>query len=209
MTSNGNRKKWDEENKRAVRLFDALLKFLDKMKRKFPVDLSEVKQIGNAGGSTGATIVEYTGVDGNKIKFVCKKTNSEISAEHLENECRADAFYRAFGVDVPEMHLYKDKNGQPVKLSRYIDDSTPIDEWWQKKKQEGDQTALEEMRKKLREHFAVDVLVGNWDVVGDWDKNIIIDRNGNPIRTDNGCSFGFHASGRPKTTDEWGEVIKD
>ena len=167
----------------------------------------------DAGGSTGAQIIEMP--DG--AKFIMKKSGQgQINTDALRNECAADGFYRALGVRVPEFSYEEDSNGNSVKFSRFIDGGiTPIDEWmeahhigdekWLQSHPE-DAAAINLMRSKIREHFGVDVLMGNWDAVGDWDKNIVIDKDGNPWRIDNGCSMGFRGSGEKKDTAFWGRV---
>lgn len=65
------------------------------------------------------------------------------------------------------------------------------------------------MRQKLRAGYAVDVLLGNWDVVGASADNILVDANGEPWRIDNGGSLKFRAQGAQKTKDQWGEFIDD
>lgn len=168
----------------------------------FPSDISSLKVIKKLGGSTGAQLVE----DANGNRYVMKKGGSAGGAagEHLKSECAADAFYRAAGVRVPDFQIYEDANGNPVKLSRYMEGMTELGSWWNNASQE----EKDIMRAKLREHYAIDVLLGNWDVVGMGADNIMIDSNGEPWRIDNGGSLNYRAQGATKDTVDksaWGE----
>lgn len=164
----------------------------------FPNDVSDTKDTNvRLGGSTGAKMVE----DENGNRFILKKGNSP---EHLKSECFADAFYQAAGVKVPAFKLY-DVNGEPVKLSAELKNAKSLDDWWKRaSKKERD-----DMRNKLRQGYAADVLLGNWDVVGMGADNILIDEKGEPWRIDNGGSLKFRAQGAVKTDDQWGKYIDD
>lgn len=156
----------------------------------FPTDPGKLRFVENLGGSTGAELVE----DAQGNRFVRKTGNSP---EHLRNECAVDEFYRASGVNVPECKLYETKKG-PVKLSRYLGDTESLDKWWRKASKE----EREAMKEKLRKGFDVDVISGNWDVVGMNRDNILI-KDGEPWRIDNGGAFGFRAQGAQKKPEEW------
>lgn len=150
------------------------------------------------GGSTGAKLVK----DANGAHYIMKRGTSE---KHIVNEARADAFYQAAGVKVPAFKLYDDGTGAPVKISAEIKNTKPLDEWWD----EASDEERSEMQKKIRKDFAVDVLMGNWDVVGDGDVNILVDSEGTPWRIDNGCSMGFRGRGDRKPKEMWGEFCDD
>ncbi len=158
-----------------------------------PNDLEVVKQLG---GSTGAELVEDA--DGNR--YVRKRGGSDggDAAGHLRNECAADNFYRAMGIDVPENRLYE-TDGGPVKLARFIDGGEDLGQWW------GNASVgeREEMLAKLRPGFDLDVVTGNWDVVGKFADNVLIDKDGTPWRIDNGGAFGYRAMGKLKEPEEW------
>lgn len=171
-----------------------------------------------AGSTSGSMILECP--DGNK--FIMKRGSADD--KRLKNECAADDFYRACGVRVPEPKLYTDSQGGLVKLSRFIENVVPLKDWmvehhmgdaeWLQSHPE-DSASIDLMRKKLRENFAVDVLIGNWDVVGGWGRNIVVDQNGDPWRVDNGSAFSSPAregSGnakKKKDASEWGGVDKN
>ena len=163
----------------------------------FPDNPDSLKVVKGLGGSTGAELVEAP--DG--TRYVRKRGNNE---GHIRSECYADAFYRAAGADVPEFRLYDTKNG-PVKLSRYYEGTKSLNEWWNKasKKQK------DAMSVKLREQYAVDVLLGNWDVVGMNADNILIDKDGKPWRIDNGGSLSYRAQGGTKDNKDWNDGFID
>jgi hypothetical protein len=162
----------------------------------FPDDPAKLRPVKSLGGSTGAELVE----DANGNKYVMKRGGRAggDAAAHLRNECTADDFYRAAGINVPECKIYETKNG-PVKLSRYLEDTTSLDDWWHK----ASKKEKEEMLEKLRPGFDVDVVTGNWDVVGLSKDNIVIDKDGTPWRIDNGGALGYRAQGAAKKPEEW------
>ena len=164
----------------------------------FPKDVSETSETNvRLGGSTGAKMVE----DSNGNRFIMKKGNSP---EHLKSECYADAFYQASGVKVPAFKLYDD-NGTPIKLSAELKNAKSLDDWWNS----ASKKERNEMQKKLRQGYAADILLGNWDVVGMGADNILIDQNGEPWRIDNGGSLKYRAQGATKTDEQWGKFIDD
>ena len=163
----------------------------------FPDDPTKLTVVDSEiGGTTGAQLVK----DENGNLFI-RKTGGFAggdAAAHLRNECAADTFYQKCGVNVPEHRLYETANG-PVKLSRYIDGGKSLSDFWAS----ASDVERQQMLKKLRPGFDVDVLTGNWDVVGTSGDNILIDKNGNPWRIDNGGVFGYRAQGALKQHDEW------
>lgn len=162
----------------------------------FPDDPTKLTVVKPLGGSTGAQLVK----DENGNLYVRKTGGSAggDAAAHLRNECDADTFYQKCGVNVPEHRLYETGNG-PEKLSRYIDGGSSLSSYWAS----ATESERQEMLKKLRPGFDIDVLTGNWDVVGMSGDNILIDKNGNPWRIDNGGAFGYRAQGAPKRPEDW------
>ena len=167
----------------------------------FPVDenfLSSLVVINdNPGGSPGAKIVQAP--DG--TKFVMKRQSEKGGYAHLKNEYDANQFYSIMGAKVPDSKLFDKNPDNAVLLSKYIEDGISLNDWWKLNRRKPKE--LEKMRKKLREHFSVDVLLGNWDVVGQGADNILIDSKGTPYRIDNGGSMGFRAQGEKKQTNDW------
>ena len=170
----------------------------------FPSSLDEIVKEQQAGGSTGAMIVETA----YGSKFI-RKNGSSTSNEHLQNECNTDAFYRACGVNVPEFKTFtqSDSNGnqETVKLSKFIEGGISLNDWWQK----ASASERTQMSEQLRKSFAVDILLGNWDVVGLGADNILVDKNGIAWRIDNGGSLGFRAQGQRKRQQDWDSGMID
>lgn len=170
----------------------------------FPVDENFLSKLviidDNPGGSTGAKIVQAP--DG--TKFVMKRPSEKGGYPHLKNEYDANQFYSIMGAKVPESKLFDKNPDDAVLLSKFIEDGMSLNDWWELNRRKPKE--LEKMRKKLRKHFAVDILLGNWDVVGQGADNILIDSNGTPYRIDNGGSMGFRTHGEKKQTNDWKSI---
>lgn len=61
------------------------------------------------------------------------------------------------------------------------------------------------MLQKLRSDFDVDVLLGNWDVLGQSMDNILVSADGAPWHIDNGGALGYRAQGMKKSQSDWGD----
>lgn len=155
-------------------------------KTDFPKDLTELKDIKNLGGSTGARLVE----DAKGRRFV-KKTGA--SKAHLREEFRAEQLYRKLGVNVPESVVYDTPQG-PVKISKWIDGV-------ELGKLKG--KAFDDAAAQIRGDLATDALMANWDVVGMGADNILVDAAGRVWRIDVGGSLRYRAMGKLKNGD-WG-----
>lgn len=154
----------------------------------FPKDPAKLKVVRTLGGSTGAQLVE----DATGRQFVRK---GGASADHVRSEFAADRLYAAFGLDVPRGALYNATGSSPVKLTEYLPGKefsslTGADK----------ATAVEQLKKG----FAVDALLGNWDVVGMSGDNVLF-AGGKVYRIDNGGALNFRAQGGLKTPDDWNE----
>jgi len=157
---------------------------------EFPSSLTSLETIRDLGGTTGATLVRdpRTGA-----QYVLKRGNSP---SHIVNEHTTDELYRAMGVPVPEARLFE--GVKPAKLARFID-GRPLTEVLRT----GSAAEKEAILGKVRQHFAADALLGNWDVAGLDLDNILVDKSGTPWRIDNGGGLRFRAQGAAKTADEW------
>lgn len=160
----------------------------------FPDSLGKLTTVKSLGGSTGAKLVKD--VDSGLL-FVMKEGNSEA---HLLEETYADAAYKAMGVDVPDFKVYKNANGKSVKLSRYLENAQPLSAY----------DGLAEyaaIKEELQKNFAVDAILGNWDVVGLGADNVMVqkavDGTLKVFRIDNGGSFRYRAQGTKKTDAQW------
>ena len=163
---------------------------------RFPESLDGLRTVRSLGGSTGAVLVE----DRTGRRFVLKRGNS---ADHVREEFAADQIHRAAGASVPEARLYEE-GGRPAKLAEFIEGRSLADYL---------RGATEEQRaatlRQLGEHFAVDSLLGNWDVAGLGLDNILVDATGKPWRIDNGGALRYRAQGTAKKPTEWGEFATE
>jgi len=144
----------------------------------FPRDpIKGVERVKGLGGSTGAELVK----DKKTGALFVRKMGA--SPEHLREEVGADLAYRALGVKVPDAKLYE-VGGRPVKLARFIEGESY-----------GGLTgaAREAARQKAKRGFGADVLLGNWDVAGLGFDNLLVDKDGEVWRIDNGGSLRFRA----------------
>lgn len=170
---------------------------------KFPATLTKrdiAESKGGIGGTTGARL--FTDADGRR--FILKQTNSDrtgdglITAGHLRNEIATDRIYRAAGIKVPECREYE-VDGKPVKLAAFVPDARPLGEWMRT----ATPAQRDKVRAKLAKGYLVDAVLANWDVAGQGLDNILVDRDGEPWRIDNGSGMGYRARGIPKKDSEW------
>lgn len=158
--------------------------------RPWPADAGDLEVVRQLGGSTGAELVR--GPDG--ALYVRKRGNSP---GHLEEEATADALYQRLGVPVPDFRVYRDDNNKAkYKLSRYIEGKSLADI-------QGNPELFASVKAKLAEHFHVDALLGNWDVIGLSADNILVDASGTPYRIDNGGALRYRAQGALKRPELW------
>lgn len=144
----------------------------------FPTDLSSLKVISNAGGSTGAKIVED--VNGNRYIMKRGDSGSNINNSSVKNEYLANQLYDILGLRVPDYELYDD-NGTAVILSRFIPNT---------------KVPTIKDYSKLAQGFIADCVLANWDVYEN--DNCLMDYVGRVIRVDNGGTLNFRAHGGPK-----------
>lgn len=111
--------------------------------------------------------------------------------QQLNAELFADVLYQTAGVPVPASSMLD----SGAKVAEFIQGKSLRDYM-------NDPSYTPEQKagvgNRLREGFAMDALLGNWDVIGLNEDNIIIDSNHIPWRVDNGGSFEFRAQGGPK-----------
>ena len=149
-------------------------------------------RIKSLGGTTGADLME----DATGKQFVRKLGTSK---GHVETEIAADKLYAACGVPVPKVMSVDDK-GATIKLAEFIEGKSYAEFM------DSPDTPPEEkakVKKQLQSQFAVDALLGNWDVTGMNRDNILIGKDGVAYRIDNGGAMGFRAQGTPKTSEQW------
>ena len=121
----------------------------------------------------------------NKGGYVVNNSTGELfyskigSASQSQTEVLASKLYKAAGIDVPELTLYKDASGNTGLLSKYIPELSPV----------------MTPEKGLARGFGMDALLANWDAV--CSNNAVTD--GSTIyRIDVGGTFDFRAQGGKK-----------
>ena len=133
-------------------------------------------------GTTGPVLVEDPATG---LRYVEKRG---ATPGHAAEELAADKAYMAAGVPVPKAEMV-----DGVKRAEYIEGTTSLDDFWDTAS-DAERTVMKE---KLQQHFALDALLANWDVIGLEGDNILI-KNGVPYRIDNGGALRFRAQGAPK-----------
>lgn len=135
---------------------------------------------GQAGSNDGAF---YKGSDGQERYVKFYKDPSRAHAEVLACE-----IYRDLGIGAPVTQTFNDVASTGVGKDKIGFASNIID---------GEILQSVGLNKKIADKildgFAADVLVSNWDAIGLEDDNILLDKDGNPYRIDNGGCFMFRA----------------
>jgi hypothetical protein len=139
--------------------------------------------VGGQKGSNPGALIENPDT-GEKFYVKTPKTESHVKSEVLANQ-----LYSAFGVGAPEVTQVNYK-GKPATSSKIIESSGES----VLKKMKDDP----EFRKEVQKGFAIDALLGNWDVAGASLDNIIVGKDGKPHRIDNGGSLNYRAQGAKK-----------
>lgn len=103
----------------------------------------------------------------------------------VKNELLAAKFYQMMGVSVPNLKLVE-KDGQLGIASKWVDDMKV--------------GSASELAKADGTHdaFAIDAWLGNWDVVGLSNDNLMLDKDGKAVRIDVGGSLLYRAMGGEK-----------
>jgi len=146
-------------------------------------DLDEARigdKIGGQGGSNpGGVYSDSAGTGSFYVKV-------PQSTDHVLNEKLANELYKLTGTPIPEVSMTV-LNGKPAIASKMIDGTLlkdiPPSEW--------------KNIKGLKDHFAADAWLGNWDSVGTGFDNILV-KNGQAYRIDNGGALRYRAQGGPK-----------
>ena len=120
------------------------------------------------------------------------------SPSHAQNEALASSFYKELGINAIEISLGSE-NGELRIVSPMAENSSA---------DFGDKLDDKEYVDKLKEGFAIDAWLANWDVVGLVYDNVITDSEGNPLRVDPGGSLLWRARGLPKG-DAFGDQVNE
>lgn len=157
------------------------------IKTNFPADPLSLPVVKELGGYTKAQLVQDA--DGNL--WVRKRG---ANAEHIASEALFDHLYNIAGVDVPESKLYSTPSG-PVKLARYIPDTTILGDYLKA----ASPTEKQHVLGVVRNQFVANALFSNWDAVGanpaaGFD-NILIGKNGKAYMIDTGGAGVFKGTG--------------
>jgi len=137
-------------------------------------------------GSTGAAL--RTLPDGRKVVVKRGGGAGGDRAAHIRNEFDMNRYLHELGVGVPDAKMTEESN-RPTMLT----------EW-----EEGARPAEYSDKGVLREDFVPNVLIGNWDVLGQEMDNTLIRPDGTPTYVDVGGAGPFRAQGAPKGT-KWGQ----
>lgn len=147
----------------------------------------KMKYVKNLAGSTGAK--EYVN-EANKHWVVKRGSKGYGGVAQVVAEATANDIYEAVGVPVPKHELEEKEDEKALKLE-FIQGLT----FGQIK----DKKALASVKEELQKGFIIDALLANWDVIGLNRDNILVPADGSPpVRIDNGGTFTFRASGKPK-----------
>lgn len=156
----------------------------------------QVKVVKTLPGSTGPKQVE----DAKGKNWVMKEG---LKPEHLQSEALADDLYRTLGVPTPKSGIVIHE-GKPIKFSEFLPDAEPLGVWMNKAKP----AELDKMLTEIQDNFAVDALLGNWDVAGMSMDNILVSK-GIAYRVDNGGALLFRAQGAKKAAADFGKEVKE
>lgn len=145
------------------------------------------KVIKSLGGSTGAMLVQ----DSYGNQYV-KKTGKDKA--HIDAEYQALLLYKMMGIDVPNVKEYDKEKG--VLYTEYLQNTVPLKEIVDEAYKLGSAKEL------ISQDFAIDALLGNWDVVGMEYDNILYGYNDDIhvgyFRVDVGGSLNKRAQGEDK-----------
>lgn len=123
----------------------------------------------------------------NKGYYVINKETGELfyakfGGPQGKTELLASKLYEMAGINVPEMNSFKAPDGTNGTLSKY----------------EPDLTKVTKATADANDGFGMDVLLANWDVVGEGHDNMFRTADGKILRLDAGGTFDYRAMGKNK-----------
>ena len=163
-----------------------------------PENLLDLKYVNSISGGSGGVHILKDQNNSKQYTFKCVE-----NPEQMKEEMVADALYQALGIPVPEFAVYDHRPNElkekcpgpgPYRLARWVEKD---------KKSDSDL-----MKQEVKKHFIADAFLGNWDIVADDFKNVILDSNKKLWRIDNGGSLRFRAKGELKSeVKDWNPNI--
>lgn len=144
-----------------------------------PIDVSSWTKISGPQGSNPGGIYE----DEKGNRWYVKQSKSD---DHAKNEVLADMLYTEAGIDVAGLRLADVGNGKLGTASPMIEGA---------KNNLGQMFNNKSYVDKIREGFALDAWLANWDVIGLANDNVVTDSNGSPVRVDPGGAMKYRAQG--------------
>jgi 16S rRNA G966 N2-methylase RsmD len=147
-------------------------------------------------GSTAPTLRkdEFTG----KLWVVKSPEQGGGGVDHLKTEALADELYRIVGARVPGSK-FLESGGSSYKVAEFVDGAKTLGDW----EKSATPAQRKDVYEQLESHFVMDALLGNWDVAGQSNDNILVTSDGKAIRVDNGGSLDYRAQGTVKNASEW------
>ena len=139
----------------------------------------EVRPGSQAGSNEGGFFKDTYG-----NQYYIKKGRSQ---SHVDNETLATAFYRELGLPAP-MQGYGMRDGELWLVSPIVSSERDFSDLLDDK----------DFMSQVRDGFAIDAWLSNYDVTGYGYDNIIPGANGEPIRIDNGGALRWRATGGDK-----------
>lgn len=123
--------------------------------------------------------------------------------DHVDNEILANKLYSELGVNVPFLK-YVNLDSVLSVASRYLGDKNFVTLG----KLDPQSHQYIEATQTIREDFAIDAWLANWDVIGLSKDNILVNQvTGEVVRIDQGGALRYRAQGEPKT--QFGDKVTE
>lgn len=151
----------------------------------FPSKIEKLKTSKPLGGSSGVQMVEWAG------KYFALKTAREKDSgeKQLKLEHIANTIYADLGIKAPNGRIYE---GGRYLLNEFLEGKELSKVFYNSNREK------EKVKRGIQDGFVLDALLGNWDVIGGAEDNIIVDKDFNVYRIDNGGVFYIRARGGTK-----------
>ena len=158
-------------------------------------DYGDISGWERTGGQTGSNAGGfYEDAEGNS--YYAKVARSQ---SHADNEMLASAFYKEFGIKASEVG-YGTRNGTLQVITPLIPGASSdiADDIY---------IGNKKVINQLRDGFAVDAWLANYDVLGAVNDNVVTDENGDAVRLDPGGALMWRARGGPK--EWWSDTVDE